>query len=81
MDEMISPLRAYTVYFYGTTFSISMNWKNYGFKGWHIDHIIPCCKFDLSKENEQRKCFHYTNLNPMWAIDNLKKGSCFVVDS
>ena len=51
-----------------------MSWDNYGNKGWHIDHIKPCCTFDLSKPEEQRKCFHYTNQQPLWAEENLKKG-------
>ena len=55
-------------------FSFGMNWKNYGF-GWHIDHIIPCSKFDLSKLEEQKKCFHYTNLQPLWARENLSKAA------
>jgi hypothetical protein len=42
---------------------------------WHIDHIRPCASFDLLLESEQRKCFHYTNLQPLWAIDNMKKGA------
>ena len=54
-------------------FEIGMNWGNYGRNGWHIDHIIPCCKFNLSKQEEQRKCFHYTNLRPLWATENLKR--------
>ena len=54
-------------------FTKGMNWDNYGLHGWHIDHKIPCAKFDLSKESEQLKCFNYTNLQPLWAIDNLKK--------
>lgn len=56
-------------------FKDGMNWDNYGKYGWHIDHIIPCCKFDLTKEEEQKKCFHYTNQQPLWATENLKKGA------
>jgi hypothetical protein len=52
-------------------FKPGMSWSNYG--KWHIDHIKPCARFDLSKPNEQKKCFHYTNLQPLWAEENLKK--------
>jgi hypothetical protein len=52
-----------------------MNWNNYGRYGWHIDHIIPCSSFDLSDQKQQKKCFHYSNLQPLWATDNLKKHS------
>jgi hypothetical protein len=52
-----------------------MNWNNYGRYGWHIDHIIPCASFDLTDLEQQKKCFHYTNLQPLWAEDNLKKHS------
>ena len=49
----------------------NMSWKNYG--TWHIDHIIP---LSSAKTEEQLiKLCHYTNLQPLWAIDNLKKGS------
>ncbi|KKM96146.1 hypothetical protein LCGC14_1181060 [marine sediment metagenome] len=57
-------------------FKIGMNWNNYG--KWHIDHIKPCCSFDLSKVSEQLKCFNYKNLQPLWAIDNLSKGGMFI---
>ncbi len=49
-----------------------MSWDNYGPK-WHIDHITPCAVFDLRYEGQQKACFHYTNLQPLWAIDNLRK--------
>ncbi len=54
-------------------FTDGMNWDNYG--DWHLDHILPCSSFDLSKEEDQKKCFHYTNMQPLWAIDNLIKGN------
>jgi hypothetical protein len=56
-------------------FTEGMTWENHG--EWHIDHIKPCCTFDLTKEEEQKKCFHYTNLQPLWASDNLSKGGKF----
>jgi hypothetical protein len=55
-------------------FREGMSWDNHGRHGWHIDHIIPCASFNLSIESEQRKCFHYSNLRPLWAIENLMKG-------
>lgn len=54
-------------------FSQGMTWDNHG--EWHIDHIKPCAAFDLSNEDEQRECFHYLNLQPLWAKDNLSKGA------
>jgi len=54
-----------------------MSWENYGRKGWHIDHIKPCSKFDLTKEEEQKKCFHYSNTQPLWWKDNLIKHSSY----
>lgn len=56
-------------------FTDGMSWDKYMQGGIHIDHKIPCKSFDLSKEEEQKKCFHYTNLQPLWDIDNLKKGA------
>lgn len=49
-----------------------MSWENYGFRGWHIDHIIPLSS--AKTYEEAIKLNHYTNLQPLWAIDNLKKG-------
>lgn len=55
-------------------FSTGMSWDNYGYEGWHIDHILPCSSFDLTDPEQQKKCFHYTNLQPLWAKDNMSKG-------
>ncbi len=54
-------------------FTEGMTWDNHRLGGWEIDHIKPCAKFDLAKPEEQRACFHYTNLQPLWAVENLKK--------
>jgi hypothetical protein len=54
-------------------FTEGMSFDNYG--KWHIDHIKPCASFNLNKPEEQQKCFHYTNLQPLWAEDNLSKGA------
>ena len=53
-------------------FRLNMTWDNYG--EWHIDHIRPCASFDLTKKEEQYRCFHYTNLQSLWAAENLSKG-------
>ena len=51
-----------------------MAWDNYGKGGWVIDHIWPCANFDLTDIKQQKQCFNYKNLQPLWEIDNLKKG-------
>lgn len=50
-----------------------MSWENYG--EWEVDHRRPCGSFDLREEAQQRECFHYSNLQPMWAPDNASKGA------
>ena len=55
-----------------------MDWYNWTRDGWHIDHIRPCSSFDLALLEEQKKCFHYSNMQPLWAVDNLKKGNRLV---
>lgn len=53
-------------------FKENMNWNNYGSE-WHIDHIVPCAKFDLTRAEERLKCYHFSNLKPLSKIENLKK--------
>lgn len=52
-------------------FQEGMNWENYG--KWHLDHIIP-----ISSANSEQQIYelnHYTNFQPLWAEDNLKKSN------
>jgi AraC-like DNA-binding protein len=58
-------------------FAKNMSWKNYG--QWHIDHIEPLARFNLADPVEFNRACHYTNLQPLWAKDNLSKGgSCYL---
>jgi len=57
-------------------FQEGMNWDNHG--KWHIDHIKPLVSFDLTKREELLEACNYTNLQPLWAKDNLSKG-CKIV--
>lgn len=54
-------------------FKPGMSWKNYG-PVWHVDHVKPCDLFDLTIPEQQAICFHWTNTQPLFAVDNLKKG-------
>jgi hypothetical protein len=54
-------------------FTDGMNWENHGLYGWHIDHIIPVSS--AKTEEDVHKLCHYTNLQPLWAEDNLKKNN------
>lgn len=53
-------------------FTSGMSWENYG--QWHVDHIQPLSAFDVMDPAQQRAACHYTNLQPLWALDNLTKG-------
>jgi hypothetical protein len=52
-------------------FMPGMTWENREL--WHVDHIIPCAAFDLTDPAQQRSCFHYSNLRPLWAKENRRK--------
>jgi len=61
--------------YFESKFTNGMNWGKYKNGGIHIDHIIPCSIFDLSKPEAQKICFHYKNLQPLWEVDNRNKGN------
>lgn len=58
-------------------FEPGMSWDNYGNKdgNWSIDHIIPLSSVDLEDREQFIKVNHYTNLQPLWHIENMKKGN------
>jgi len=55
----------------------TMTWKNQG-RYWQIDHIIPCCYFNLDDVEEQKRCFHYSNLQPLFAITQIINGVKYI---
>ena len=56
-------------------FKPGMTWDNHTINGWHVDHIIP---LDSAKNEEDvKRLMHYTNLQPLWALDNIKKSNKF----
>jgi hypothetical protein len=65
-------VEAFKAYIEGL-FTEGMSWKVFMTGIIHLDHIIPCDRFDLTKEEDQRKCFHYSNIQPLWEVDNLRK--------
>jgi hypothetical protein len=54
-------------------FKKGMTWENRS--EWHVDHIRPLASFDLTDPEQQQIACHYTNLQPLWAEENLKKGN------
>lgn len=60
-------------------FAGGMSWANYG--KWEIDHIVPCALFNLEKPEHQRRCFHFSNLQPLWAPINRAKGARLFYES
>ena len=50
-----------------------MSWDNYG--KWHVDHIIACDKFDLTDKKQQKICFNYKNVQPLWGPENIRKSN------
>ena len=60
-------------------FTDGMNWDNHALDGWHIDHIIPLDYYDLSDPKQFKKACHYTNLQPLWADENIQKSNKILV--
>jgi hypothetical protein len=58
-----------------------MSWDNWGKYGWHIDHIIPLSSFDLTNPEQLKKACHYTNLQPLWWLDNIRKSDSLVEEA
>jgi hypothetical protein len=58
-----------------------MTWDNWGNNGWHLDHVEPLCKFDLTDIEQFKVACHYTNMQPLWKEDHLKKTKLDLGDS
>src|SRR6266436_1563626 len=72
-------LKSFRIYL-ESLFEPGMTWENYG-KGdgkWQVDHIMPCAIFDLSKPEHQKRCWHFSNLQPMWQHDNARKHTSII---
>lgn len=52
-----------------------MSWENWSLRGWHIDHIRPLASFNLSDPEQVKLAVHFSNLQPLWARDNIKKSA------
>lgn len=71
--ELIGCSPDFLVTWLESKFEPGMSWDNYG--QWHMDHIIPCAAFNIEDREEAKKCFHYSNLRPLWAKQNIAKNA------
>ncbi len=73
--ELLGCTREHFIHHLASQFTDGMNWKNYGVHGWHIDHMQPISLFDHNDPEQVAVCWHYTNLQPLWAKDNIRKSN------
>jgi hypothetical protein len=80
--ELLGCSKYFLKNFLESKFVEGMNWDNYGNGDgkWVIDHIRPCSSFDLTDMEQQKLCFHYTNLQPLWWMDNLLKSDNYFLE-
>ena len=71
--EYINCTKQELVKYLESLFQPGMSWENYG--EWHIDHVIPLSSFDRTNEEDMHKAWTKENLQPLWAIDNIRKGN------
>lgn len=76
-NELCGCNRAFLMSWLQSQFKPGMAWNNYGTL-WHIDHKIPCAAFDLTDREQRKKCSHYSNLQPLWAEENIAKGDSII---
>jgi hypothetical protein len=69
--KLVGCTRQELAFWIESQFKKGMSWKNRS--AWHIDHIVPVASFDMTNLEEQKRCFHYTNLRPLWKTENLRK--------
>ena len=61
-------------------FSPGMTWDNWTYLGWHLDHKIPLAKFDLSNPAQFARAVHFSNYQPLWAEQNMRKNRFVAAD-
>lgn len=60
----------YFIFYLESLFLPEFNWENHGIV-WELDHIIPCSRFNLSILEEQQKCFHFSNYQPLFKTTKI----------
>jgi hypothetical protein len=78
-EEMIGCTTEFLMKHIESQFELNMTWENWGLHGWHIDHIYPLSKFNLTDREQLLQACNYRNLKPMWATENRKKHAKIVV--